>query len=1221
MRPEFVPEPALAAAAVGVAAIVVECHRDPDRASSDGPNAGDAGRAGGGDITLNQMGDTEPDYGPAYYATHCGPLPYERSPHWLQFFGNIADELVRAFAPRRAFDAGCAHGFLVESLWDRGVEAYGRDISAFAISQVRADVRPFCEVGSIADPVGGAYDLVTCIEVLEHMPAEEAEGAISAITEAAPTILFSSSPSDLDEPTHVNVRPTISWLRAFAARGFAPLASFDASFVAPHAFVLRRRNEAPSDEELMGFAAQVRLRVHLADSARRVGELDAEVRRVMAEATGARAEATGARAEAVAAAEALKTANERAEAAARAEASSRAASSLRAREAETARAEAETARAEAKAARAETEAARAEAEAARAAAEAARAAAEAARAEAEGGRAETGTARAEAEAARAESEAARAGAKAARAEAETARAEVETARAEAELIRQGAEATRHDLDVLLASTSWRATASMRSLMSGMPPGVHRILRHGARALWWMLTPHRTSARMRSLRARRRPLAAPAFEEPSPAEPRIDLRPLAPAPGAPPPEDIALLASSSLFDSGWYLENHPDVAIAGIDPVCHYLFSGAAEGRDPGPDFSTSAYLARYPDVLNAGVNPIVHYLRLGRKEGRIVAGALHGRPPLDPIAYQRWVCAYDTLDGTARDAIRLRIAGMSSRPTLSIVMPVYNTPEHLLREAIASVRAQLYPDWELCIADDASSEPHVRGVLEELAAREKRIKVVMRETNGHIAAASNSALELATGEFVALMDHDDFLPAHALYEVAAELEQHPCTDILYSDEDHCDERGVRDHPYFKSDWNPELLLGQNIVNHLGVYRRSLIARIGGMRAGFEGSQDWDLALRASAATHADRIRHIPTVLYHWRCGADMASFSESQRDRCAAAARRAVSDCLESRGIDGARVVSVGVGGWNRVIYPLPDPAPLVSVVVATRDRAELLARCTEGVLHRTDYLEIELIVADNDSREAETKSLFGRLAAQERVRIVSCPGPFNYSAINNLAVARASGEVVVLLNNDIDVIEPDWLRELVSHAIRPEVGAVGAKLLYADGRVQHAGVVLGAGGVAGHFGYLATEDDIGYFGQHILTRNVSAVTGACLAVRRTLYEEVGGLDERNLPVAFNDVDFCLRLRRGGYNNVWTPFAKLFHLESASRGSDLVPEKAERFRKECEYMTATWGDLLAADPYYNPNLALENGRFRLAAPPRRRQRWLTEDESQPHVAASSRLAA
>ncbi|SEC30051.1 Glycosyltransferase, GT2 family [Rhizobiales bacterium GAS191] len=608
-----------------------------------------------------------------------------------------------------------------------------------------------------------------------------------------------------------------------------------------------------------------------------------------------------------------------------------------------------------------------------------------------------------------------------------------------------------------------------------------------------------------------------------------------------------------------------------------------------------AILARYPLARLAIRSPFRAARELGVWAWRKSKGQSADR-------YANWIAENDTLSDADRGDIRMAIAAMTERPTISIVMPVFNTPQRYLREAIASVRAQLYPNWELCIADDASTQAHVGRVLAEFAS-DKRIKIVRRARNGNICAASNSALALAGGSFVALMDHDDHLPEHALYEIAAEILAHPHADIIYSDEDRIDDKGRRSKPYFKTDWNPELMLGHNMLSHLGVYRRSLIERIGGFREGYEGSQDYDLALRAADATQPGAIRHIPAILYHWRKHKTVVSFSEQQLARCTAAARRAIADHLERRGLDAHVEPHPQLSSWHRVVNAVPDRQPLVSVIIPTRDRADLLRQCLDGILRRTDYDRLEVIVVDNDSRDKDTRQLFAELRCDARVKIISAAGRFNYSALNNTAAAAATGDVLLLLNNDIKVIDPGWLAEMVSHAVRPDIGAVGAKLLYDDLRLQHGGVVLGVGGVANHFHNLLSDADPGYFGRALLTQNVSAVTGACLAIRRSLFEKVRGLDEENLPVTFNDVDLCLKLLDAGYRNIWTPHARLYHLESASRGSDTTPEKRKRFLREAEYMVERWQHRLIQDEFYNVNFSLANGNFELGSSVRRLRPW------------------
>jgi len=565
--------------------------------------------------------------------------------------------------------------------------------------------------------------------------------------------------------------------------------------------------------------------------------------------------------------------------------------------------------------------------------------------------------------------------------------------------------------------------------------------------------------------------------------------------------------------------------------------------------------------------------------------------------YIRWVREYDTLTPALTAGLRAQVQALRRRPLISVLMPVYNTPEKFLLRAIDSVRAQIYENWELCIADDASTAPHIRPLLEKAGREDPRIKVVLREKNGHISAASNSALELAQGEFVALLDHDDELRPHALACVAFELDRFPGANLIYSDEDKITEAGFRYGPYFKPDWNPDLLLAQNFICHLGVYRTALVRDLGGFRTGCEGSQDWDLALRASERTPPEQIRHIPRVLYHWRAVPGSTAMQIGEKNYSIAAAKKAIADHFSRMGLQAG--LTPTEGHYWRVHYPRPDPAPRVTLAIPTRNRVNFLRPCLDSILQKTTYPNYEILVVDNDSDEPETIAYLDQLRRHARCRVIAFPGPFNFSALNNFAARQTDSPLIGLLNNDLEVINADWLDEMATQALRPEIGCVGAKLYYPDGRIQHAGVILGLGRLAaGHawHGYPGETRGQGY--RALLQQNLSAVTAACLVIRREVYLQVGGLDEENFRVALNDVDFCLKVRAAGYRNLYTPFAELYHYESASRGYEDTPEKRERFRREAERLRQKWGDLLFNDPAYNPNLTLDRPDFGLAFPPR-----------------------
>ena len=425
-------------------------------------------------------------------------------------------------------------------------------------------------------------------------------------------------------------------------------------------------------------------------------------------------------------------------------------------------------------------------------------------------------------------------------------------------------------------------------------------------------------------------------------------------------------------------------------------------------------------------------------------------------SYAAWVKEFDTIGGRERIVIRRQLRALSSLPLISIVLPVYNPDLALLASAIDSVRAQIYQNWQLCIADDASTNPGVALMLQKYAASDARIVLTLRDRNGHIAACSNSALGLAAGQWIALLDQDDLLPEHALALVAAAINSHPAAGLIYSDEDKIDENGQRCRPYFKSDWNPELLLGQNCVSHLGVYRHTVVREVGGFREGLEGSQDYDLTLRCTEKLRPTQIRHIPRVLYHWRMIKGSVAAAAEAKPYAPVAARRAIADHLQRRGIAG-RVESCPENReWHRVVYDLPQLPPLVSIIIPTRDRLPLLRRCIRSIREETLYSPFEIIIMDNGSAEEETRRFLQSIGQETNVTVVQDEGEFNFSRLINRGAELARGEILAFLNNDIEAKERNWLREMVSNAVRAEVGAVGARLWYPDGRLQHGGVVLG---------------------------------------------------------------------------------------------------------------------------------------------------------------------
>ena len=638
----------------------------------------------------------------------------------------------------------------------------------------------------------------------------------------------------------------------------------------------------------------------------------------------------------------------------------------------------------------------------------------------------------------------------------------------------------------------------------------------------------------------------------------------------------------MFNALYYLRKNEDVSASGQNVLVHYLDIGAREGRNPHPLFHTAYYSKMNYDIIDAGYNPLAHYVEYGINEGRL---------PYD--LYNAWVRS-KRLNAEDVEAIRHRIGRMACRPLFSVIVPVYNTDERWLRRCLDSVIAQLYPHWELCVADDASTAPHVRAVLAEYEGRDSRIHVVYRDENGHISAASNSALALAGGEFIALLDHDDELPVDALYENAALLNAHPDADMIYSDEDKISEEGIRHMPFFKPDWSPDTFLSQMYSGHLGVYRAEIVSKIGGFRVGFEGSQDYDLVLRFTEQTESSRIHHIPKILYHWRTIRESTARSADSKNYAYTAARHAIQEALHRRG-EGGCVHSVpGRHGQYRVRYPVQGN-PLISIIIPTRDNAATLEKCLSSVYGKTTYHPFEVLVVDNGSVREETHSLFDRWKALEGDRFCVIPAdiPFNFSRLSNLGAQNARGEILVLLNDDIEVISPDWLEEMAGQAQRESIGAVSAVLLYPDNTIQHAGLTLGVGGIANHGHKCMLSSSPGYFGRLLIPANYAAVTGACLMVSRARYLDAGGLDEA-LAVAYNDVDFCLRLLQKGYRNIVLSHIRLYHHESQSRGIDATAHgSTERLKGEAAIMESRWKDFIANDPYYNPNFTSDREDYSL----------------------------
>ncbi len=531
-------------------------------------------------------------------------------------------------------------------------------------------------------------------------------------------------------------------------------------------------------------------------------------------------------------------------------------------------------------------------------------------------------------------------------------------------------------------------------------------------------------------------------------------------------------------------------------------------------------------------------------------------------------------------------------PLISVVMTTYNTPEIYLEKAINSVIGQIYPYWELCIADDASQNKQTTDLLKKYEKKYSNIHVIYREVNGNISLASNSALSLASGDYVALMDHDDVLVSNALLEVARTMNANPAAKFIYTDEDKIDDKDKRYDPHFKSDWNPDMFLSQNYISHLSVIDKSLIEEVGSFREGYEGAQDFDLFLRMIDRLKPEQIVHIDKILYHWRAIKGSTALDSKEKSYTSEAGLKALQDYFYIKD-EGTTVEMGALPNTYKALYPIRSE-PQVSLIIPTRDGYEVLSLCIDSIIRKTEYKNYEIIIIDNQTTCLRTLEYFDMLTSRYgNIRVIEYDKAFNYAAINNFGVSHARGEVIGLINNDVEVISDHWLMEMVSHTLRPEIGAVGAKLYYDNDTIQHAGVILGIGGVAGHSHKYFKRTSNGYFSRLKIIQTIAAVTAACLLIKKSIYEDVGGMDEEHLKVAFNDVDLCLKLHSLGYRNLWTPHVELYHHESVSRGAEDTDEKKVRFSKEVEYMKKRWNPLLQNDPYYNRNLTLKHENFKI----------------------------
>ena len=663
-------------------------------------------------------------------------------------------------------------------------------------------------------------------------------------------------------------------------------------------------------------------------------------------------------------------------------------------------------------------------------------------------------------------------------------------------------------------------------------------------------------------------------------------------------DFLILKKSPLFDERFYQSTYPEVSQSHQNPIVHYLRVGWREEKNPSQQFDTSYYLHEYPDVRQAGLNPLVHYIRKGLAEGRLPRQADRRIYPRYPL----WVEQFDHLSRKDRHQIQERITRLPAHPPFTLLFFLADFSQKQFQQSLQSLAGQLYAYWEAFILYSPEQEPWLQDKsLQQLLKNEKIWSLRVEDDP---AKNYQDALESCSGKMFGFMFPECILSPQALYHFAEELNTHPDTALLYCDEDVIDSNGQRTDPYFKPDWNPELLLHQDYISFFSVFNISLVKDLGMTDTPETSRLAWDTAMRIGEAAADEHILHLPFPLCH-----RLISPQPAESDPTPGAPSLEFSSIVTAhfKRMNIAAEVTPDPASAYRIRYPRPHPEPLVSIIIPTRDNHQLLSRCLESIDRRTSYENYEIYIVNNQSSQHETLELFTTLKARPHIELLDYPHPFNFSAINNFAAQSARGEVLLFLNDDVEVLTDGWLTELSSQALRPGIGAVGAMLYYPNDTIQHAGVVLGLNGIAGHIYQGEPRGYRGVRNRAVLPQNITALTAACLAVEKDKFLEVSGFNESDLPIAFNDIDLCIRLMKAGYRNLWTPHVELFHHESVSRGPDDTPEKQARFTAEMAYMRETHGPLLLRDPAYNPNLALVDYNFRLAFPPRIRKPWQTDE--------------
>ena len=888
------------------------------------------------------------EYNKEYYVSYCDrehKLPYTLSDnHWNKYFNNLSDDIITQLNPQSVMDVGCAKGFLVTLLRDKGKNAYGIEVSEYALSNVRADIKKYCKLISILSNKDieklGKYDLVTCIEVLEHLPKDFAENAISNLVKLGDKILFSSTPDDHEEKSHVNVQPPEYWIHIFNKFGYFIDPFVDITSI-PHSLFFSK--------------------------------LDLIINKFLD--------------------------------------------------------------------------------------------------------------------------------------------------------------NKNSIEKL--KTLYGNDLNIDKLKNKESIEIYRILYE---LFFINKKEHEVNEYQKIILNKDRHIGN--------LDKQLETK------------------GKQLEVKDKQLETKDKTIEEYIHTVDYYR---NVEDRLL---YENQNLNTKLNDIFNSRLwkiyilySKIKKFKEINKKNTYIT---------LEKKLNNNKFCKFDKID------LQNKLSKSSYQPLISIIIPVYKIDYKILYETIFSVKNQIYTNWEICIVDDNSKSIKLYLYLLYLKISNKNIQIRFSLKNRGISETSNKCIKMTNGEYIALLDNDDLITPNALAEIVLLLNKHKKADLIYSDEDKLNNKEELVEQFFKPDWNKYRFLSNMYTSHLSVYRKSIVNEIGGFRKGFEGAQDYDLMLRFIEKT--ENIYHIPKILYHWRKIKGSTAEKYDAKPMAENASIKALQEYLHRNNIKGS-VSKDKYPGLFKINYEIIGN-PRISIIIPNKDKVKYLKQCIDSILKKTIYKNYEIIIVDNNSTESQTFEYYKKLEKYSNIKIVYYKKEFNFSAINNWAVSNIKSEYILFLNNDTKVINKEWLQEMIQFIQREDVGIVGTKLLYKDGTIQHAGLQLGYGGVAGH-SYRFMRDEAIYFFSPQEAVEVSGVTAACMLMKRDIFEKVKGFDDKNLKIAFNDVDLCLKVRELGYKIIYTPYAMLYHYESISRGNDLD-------KQEVQFMLKKWGKTLKTDPYHNPNLPMNS---------------------------------